>query len=389
MDLLLIYRTTISTDFYVNYPVLYIKSFIKHDKDNVTSEYEPATLVISSDGKFYILIEGAFCNSPKDCGRIGGFMGKIFIIYLILCGLLFLCCCAGIGIENYAISNDSNNNDYMENEISLPHDTMGTNIEERIESTRIFDSYLDFTYDDFQYADDKVYVQIKDLYISIDFFGDFLRGDMKKYSLYKEKYLDLLNNKVKFLVYESSEEYFLHEFFSPSFNMRSSTYYFFDMNTDENPELAIVYNNSIYIFYYDEILDEFSLWLDMSPSWYQLNGSLKIRWNRGGLSHIFYQLDENGKELFSVYFYSFQKPNSNGEAEEYYMVALPNHLLGNIVITEELLSQAYYSKSYKLLYYRLEEEQYDEITKNYFDAEKLANEALKDVSFSFEELFEK
>jgi len=48
-------RTTISTDFYVNYPTLYIKFFIKYDKDNVTSEYEPATLVISSDGKFYII----------------------------------------------------------------------------------------------------------------------------------------------------------------------------------------------------------------------------------------------------------------------------------------------------------------------------------------------
>jgi len=332
----------------------------------------------------------SFRKPFADCGRRGDFMRKCLLIYFISCGCLLLCCCSRIGIENSAHSNDSNNIDYIENEINLPHGTIGTSIEELIESTRIFDSFLDFTYDDFQYADNKVYTQIKDAYASIDFFGEFLKGNLEKYPLYKDKYLSLLDNKVRFSVKESSEEYFLHDFFSPSFDMRNYTYYFFDMNIDDNPELAIVYNNAIHIFHFDEILDEFSLWLDMSPSWYQLNGSLKIRWNRDGLSHVFYQLDENGKEFISVYFHSAQKPNSKGEAEEYYMVALPNHLFesGNIVITEELLSQAYYSKSYKLLYFRLEEEQYYEITKSYFDAEKLANEALKDVSFSFEELFE-
>lgn len=316
-------------------------------------------------------------------------MRKCLLICFISCGYLLLFCCSRIGMENSALSNDSNNINYIENEINLHQDT-STNIEEMIESERIFDSFLDFTYDDFQYADNKVYTQLKDVYGSIDFFSDFLKGNTEKYPLYKDKYLNLLDNKVRFLVKESSEEYFLNDFFSPSFDMRSCTYYFFDMNKDDNPELAIVYNNATYIFHYDEILDEFSLWLDMSPSWYQLNGSLKIRWDRDGLSHVFYQLDENGKELISVYFHSTQKPNSKGEAEEYYMAALPNYFFesGNIVITEELISQAYYSKSYKLLYFRLEEEQYYKITKSYFDEEELANEALKDVCFSFEELFE-
>jgi hypothetical protein len=53
-------RTTISTDFTVEYPTIYIKFFIKYSEDNIKEKYEPATLVLTSDNKFYILIDGAF-----------------------------------------------------------------------------------------------------------------------------------------------------------------------------------------------------------------------------------------------------------------------------------------------------------------------------------------
>lgn len=53
-------QTTISSDFYVEYPVIYIKFFIKSNINNNLEIYEPATLVITSDNKFYILIDGAF-----------------------------------------------------------------------------------------------------------------------------------------------------------------------------------------------------------------------------------------------------------------------------------------------------------------------------------------
>lgn len=52
-------QTTISSDFYADYPVLYIKFFIT-SKDNQEEKYIPATLVISSDNQFLILIDGAF-----------------------------------------------------------------------------------------------------------------------------------------------------------------------------------------------------------------------------------------------------------------------------------------------------------------------------------------
>jgi len=53
-------QTAISGDFFVEYPVLYIKFFIDYSVNGHTKEYKPATLLITSDGRFYILIDGAF-----------------------------------------------------------------------------------------------------------------------------------------------------------------------------------------------------------------------------------------------------------------------------------------------------------------------------------------
>ncbi len=53
-------QTTISSDFYADYPILYIKFFIASKKDNQVEKYIPATLAISSDNQFLILIDGAF-----------------------------------------------------------------------------------------------------------------------------------------------------------------------------------------------------------------------------------------------------------------------------------------------------------------------------------------
>lgn len=53
-------RTTVSTDFSMDYPVIYIKFFISSTDNDQIEIYKPATLVLSDDYKFYILIDGAF-----------------------------------------------------------------------------------------------------------------------------------------------------------------------------------------------------------------------------------------------------------------------------------------------------------------------------------------
>lgn len=53
-------QTTISSDFTVTYPVLYIKYYIRDVESNETGSFQAATLVITSDDKFYFLKDGAF-----------------------------------------------------------------------------------------------------------------------------------------------------------------------------------------------------------------------------------------------------------------------------------------------------------------------------------------
>ena len=57
----LVDQTAISKDFIVEYPVLYVRFFFWNGfVDNGKSLFEQATLVISSDGGFYFLYDGAF-----------------------------------------------------------------------------------------------------------------------------------------------------------------------------------------------------------------------------------------------------------------------------------------------------------------------------------------
>lgn len=53
-------QTTISMDFVVEYPVIYIKFFMKDNEDGSDVKYKPATLVLSKDNHFYVLVDGAF-----------------------------------------------------------------------------------------------------------------------------------------------------------------------------------------------------------------------------------------------------------------------------------------------------------------------------------------
>lgn len=59
-------QTTISTDFYVEYPIIYIKFFVPvEEEENKTIKYSTATLLISKDDKFYLLTDGAFYSLKR------------------------------------------------------------------------------------------------------------------------------------------------------------------------------------------------------------------------------------------------------------------------------------------------------------------------------------
>lgn len=53
-------RTAIANEFNAKYPVFYIQFLVAEYKDDDLIEYTPATLVITADKRFMVLIDGAY-----------------------------------------------------------------------------------------------------------------------------------------------------------------------------------------------------------------------------------------------------------------------------------------------------------------------------------------
>ena len=56
---------------------------------------------------------------------------------------------------------------------------------------------------------------------------------------------------------------------------------------------------------------------------------------------------------------------------------------------QENKKDAYYVEEDDSYYFRVNEEEFNQLTEDYFEAERIAEEGIKDVSFSYDELFGK
>jgi len=265
---------------------------------------------------------------------------------------------------------------------------------------RNYGGFLDFPYLDMPFANNEIFDLYKIAYGNIDFYGEFLKGDEMVQSFYKDKYHQLLKNERDFIDPKTGERFFLDEFatikedaIAGIYNLSNYTYYFFDIDGDNMPELGIssdLTNNCAYVFKYDFVFDEFVLWYDLSP-YYQLLGSKKMTWIHlgTGIGIAFYKLDGNGEEEYSAFWYSTSMHNENNEKpEEIFIVGLVRYADKDkqIELPEKIKNEAY-SDSYGTLYFRFTRNQYDELTKSYWEALRKAEEDLHEISFTYEELF--
>jgi hypothetical protein len=161
------------------------------------------------------------------------------------------------------------------------------------------------------------------------------------------------------------------------------------MDDDCEPELCIIDDiNCTHIFKYLPDSDEIILWYDLDVWWYSLIGSKKICWIREGISCVFYKLYENGEIEYEVHFYSKPFYNKKTDVGEIiFAVSIPLVADKNkaIKLTDEMKRVSYFDKYLKSYFFRVTEEQYEELTSNYFDAYKLSKEAIKAVSYSYKE----
>ena len=135
----------------------------------------------------------------------------------------------------------------------------------KIENEQIYDSIDDFPYDSMAVVNDNTFKTIKNVYDNIKFYGEFDKGNIELYDLYREKFVQLLKCTVKFKHKEGGEEYYLNEYgcFKPynneTYDVRDYDYYFFDTDNDGAPELCIDEGSSSYIFKYIPQTDNFVL----------------------------------------------------------------------------------------------------------------------------------
>lgn len=262
---------------------------------------------------------------------------------------------------------------------------------------RSYDSFLEFPYAEMSFADEDVYAFIKSAYASVNWYTEYELGDLTQYDVYKEKYKEFLNNDVPFLNPEIGKEMYINDFLpikiydgkTVLYDKNFYDYYYFDMDKDGAPELCISGEDFISIFKYDISQGTILLWKQIEPSYYSLNGSGAIRWENGS-GNVFYNLDENGEEVCSVFFmvrgtYSKEKE----QRENVYLVSLPKYTEKlKDEYEENITCQGYYDKGQSVYYFRVTESQYDELTEDYYQAEEIAIQGLKSVTYSYAELFE-
>lgn len=235
-----------------------------------------------------------------------------------------------------------------------------------------------------KFIDNEAFEYIKTSYKSVDFSSDFMPGNTENYEYYKKQYLRLLNCESAFTVPDTAENYFLNEYseFKNNYSKEDYTYYFFDADCDSFPELCIK-NQLSYTFKYNAGNDEFILWNISSSTWTEWLGSRK-QWLYSGTSPVyyaFYQLDQNGGNECKIQFYA--EPRS--DSDTIYMLTLPE-FSDNSEPPENIKNQSLEKDSH--FYYRVTENQWNQLTKDFFDAKETAKENIKSVRYDYNELFD-
>ncbi len=275
-----------------------------------------------------------------------------------------------------------------------------TNVENKESpANRVYNGFLDFSYDKMSFADQEAYEFLKNAYAGIEWYSAFEKGDLTQYNFYKEKFKKLVENEVRFFNPETGEELYLSDF-TPMKVLNDSAdeliydkhlydYYFFDMDEDSMPELCISDKRFIFIFKYEINQDRFILWKNLGVSYYSLNGSRSICWENGSGSAL-YKLNENGEEVCSVTFWIRGFYNESTKQDEVaYLMTLPYYSDESLQLemAEEIERQRYYIYGEMSPYFRVTEEQFDELTKDFYQAEQLAAQEIENVTYTYEELF--
>ena len=185
---------------------------------------------------------------------------------------------------------------------------VSTEWEEEAQAAEVYQYWEDFKNErDLPYADDTTVRVLMDAYEELEYVGTFEPGNVEDYDEYIKKYKRLVDNEVPFLDDEGNAFYVREYERLDQYPNATYSYYFFDMDGDEEPELGIqgyMGNYFLDVFDYDREADVFRLWYSAGAG-YELAGRQKlfcIDYMHTGPRCAFTQLDEDGNEELNVFF---------------------------------------------------------------------------------------
>lgn len=262
-----------------------------------------------------------------------------------------------------------------------------------------YESYWVFPFEEMEYADDKEFRELREIFSEIQFYGGFPLGDEEKYKICKDKYAQLLKNEITVTVPETGEECYLEEFDlvinkhkEKPYDLERYYFYLFDVDGNDAPELCLFeflcpgIIDFMCIFKYDFDLDKIILWENFGSHYTLLFGGNSIAGENGNANEFdFYQVDENANPIFRTGFV-WEGALTNGNLV--YMVILPQYKNANKdERIEQMKRKAFYEKQTGSYYLRITEEQYEELSSHYFKAREKAAEELDKLEMSYMELF--
>lgn len=245
---------------------------------------------------------------------------------------------------------------------------------------------------DLPYADELTFEIIKAAYAKIEFSGEFLQGDSEVYDEYRRMFLKLLQNEIAFLDDDTGEEIYLADYRELTgdheYNAENYEYYFFDVDEDGMPELGIYnpgYPHTKIYYKYNSDTEKCILWYVMDGSWEEWFGSRKWANPWGGLKDMYFVRFGQNREVelrtycFSTWF----------NDESLHLVMMPKYAdkEKETPVTDEMKAQGVFEQSSGQWYFRLTDEQYDEVTAAYSEAYYSAGQKIKEVTYTYEELF--
>ncbi len=249
--------------------------------------------------------------------------------------------------------------------------------------------WMHYEAEEIPFVDDETFALIQEANEEVEYSAKFLKGNPEVYEEYKQKFWKLIKNEVPFLDRESGEEIYIKDWYESKgwhvledFKSSYYSYYIFDMNGDGLPELCV----DSCIFAYDPDKDQCVLWTWLNGK--VIVGTRKVMWHPEYDTDIcgFFQLDSEGSYELETLFWA---EHADGCHYDINMVMFPNYADSEKrwEIKEEMKRQGVFEESSGNWFFRITDEQFEELIKPYMEVYKLAVKKHWEESYTYEELF--